>query len=157
MILLYSWVFHHHNPLFTKTQRSLVILQMCYREIFWMLLILWIQVLIKNYQVHGMFAHTHLLNSQILICVYVFLKNVMRKNTFLKPVSCHKILENLLWPLCSPLSSGATGFRVSFLQVALAKWSCRHNYNISKVFHKHLVIISIMGFASCNRYMVFCK
>lgn len=33
-----------------------------------------------------MFAHTHLLNSQILICVYVFLKNVMRKKHF--PETC---------------------------------------------------------------------
>lgn len=47
-----------------------------------MLVILWIQVLIKNDQVHAMYINTHLLNSQILICVYVFLKSVMRKNTF---------------------------------------------------------------------------
>lgn len=103
------------------------------------------------------FVHTYLLNSQILICVYEFLKNVMRKNTFLKHASCYKILENQLWPLCSPLRSVATGFRVSFLQVALAKSSCHHNYNIPEVFHKHLVIVSIMGFASYNRYMFLCK
>lgn len=88
--------------------------------------------------------------SKLNLCACI-LKECYEEKYF--PITCLLLQYTVkpAWAIMYHL--GATGFRVRLLQAALAKQPCSLNYNISKVFHKHLVMISIMGFANCYRYM----